>query len=155
MHYEERITSLENTLFSEDTGMIDETRTKELVDAYMAYADKWPEDTNSVNYLFKAADISMNLLDPYLSLELFERIMEEYPGYEKIPHCLFLRGYILENNLRDLDAAKELYLEFLEKYPDHDFADDVEISLKYLGKSPEELIREFQEGTEADTLEVI
>jgi len=40
--------------------------------------------------------------------------------------------------------AKELYELFLEKYPEHDFADDAQFSLQYLGKSPEELMMEFE-----------
>jgi tetratricopeptide (TPR) repeat protein len=57
---------------------------------------------------------------------------------------LFLKGYVYENNLGRLDKAKAIYEEFLQKYPDNDFADDAEVSLKYLGKSPEELIEIFQ-----------
>ena len=133
--------------------MIDENKTLELVNSYIEYADKFPEDTNSVNYLFKAADISMNLLDPNRSIRLFDRIMTEYPDYIKIPHCLFLKGYVYENSLRNLDAAKALYLAFLDRYPQHEFADDVAISLQHLGKTPEQLIQEFQAKQEADSIQ--
>jgi tetratricopeptide (TPR) repeat protein len=54
-------------------------------------------------------------------------------------------GYVYENNLGELAKAEEIYKKFLELYPDNDFADDAEISLKYLGKSPEELIEIFQQ----------
>lgn len=148
-----QISSLENSLFSESSSMIDENKTLELVNAYVEYADKFPEDTNSVNYLFKAADISMNLLDPNRSIQLFDRIMTEYPDYRKIPHCLFLKGYVYENSLRDLDAAKALYLAFLDRYPQHEFADDVQISLEHLGKTPEQLILEFQQKLQPDSLQ--
>ena len=148
-----QISSLENSLFSETSSMIDENKTLELVNSYIEYADKFPEDTNSVNYLFKAADISMNLLDPNRSIRLFDRIMTEYPDYIKIPHCLFLKGYVYENSLRNLDAAKALYLAFLDRYPQHEFADDVAISLQHLGKTPEQLIEEFQAKQEADSIQ--
>ena len=91
----------------------------------------------------------MNLLDPKRSITLFDRIMSDYPDFEKIPHCLFLKGYIYENDLHDLEKAKSLYLVFLEKYPDHEFADDVQISIEHLGKTPEQLIMEFQARAEA------
>ena len=148
-----QISSLENSLFSETSSMIDENKTLELVNTYIEYADKFPEDTNSVNYLFKAADISMNLLDPNRSIRLFDRIMTEYPDYSKIPHCLFLKGYVYENSLRNLDAAKALYLAFLDRYPQHEFADDVAISLQHLGKTPEQLIQEFQANQQADSIQ--
>ena len=50
-----------------------------------------------------------------------------------------------ENNLGDLNAAKSIYEQFLEKYPDDEFADDAAVSIKNLGKTPEELIKEFEE----------
>ena len=75
--------------------------------------------------------------------------MNNYPDFDKTPQCLFLKGYIYENNLGDLDMAKSLYEEFLQKYPDDDFADDAEVSIKNLGKTPEQLIKEFEEKQKA------
>ena len=146
---ETTILDLEDNLFSNTTSMIDKNITKELVDSYISFADQYPDDTNAAVYLFKAADISMNLLDPRLAIQLFDRIMVEYSDFKKIPQCLFLKGYVFENELRQLDKAQRIYLEFLEKYPDNEFADDVQISLDNLGKSPEELIRQFQEQAAA------
>ncbi len=58
---------------------------------------------------------------------------------------MYLKAYVYENYLGDLEHAKMIYIEFLEKYPDNEFADDAEISIQNLGKSPEELIRQFEE----------
>jgi TolA-binding protein len=58
---------------------------------------------------------------------------------------MFLKAFVYEDQLHDLNKAKKYYEEFLEKYPDSDFADDARISLQNLGKSPEELIKEFEE----------
>ncbi len=52
----------------------------------------------------------------------------------------------MKTSLRDLDECKKYYEEFLEKYPESDFADDAEMSLKNLGKTPEELIMEFEKN---------
>jgi hypothetical protein len=54
-------------------------------------------------------------------------------------------GYIHENYFQELGKAKAIYEQFLQRYPDHDFADDAQISIENLGKSPEELIRIFEE----------
>lgn len=148
-----KINELENSLFSSATAMIDKEKTKELVDAYIAFADRYPDDTAAPVYLFKAGDISMNLLDPNIAITVFNRIINDYPDYEKVPHSLFLKGYVYENELRNLVQAQKIYNEFLSKYPDHEFADDVEISLQNLGKSPEELIQEFQEKSQGEATE--
>ncbi len=99
--------------------------------------------------LFQAGDMAMNLNMPKEAVVLFDRIMENYPDFDKAPQCLFLKGYIYENNLGNLNVAKKIYEEFLEKYPDDEFADDAEVSIKNLGKTPEELIKEFEEQQKA------
>jgi TolA-binding protein len=87
----------------------------------------------------------MNMRRPQATIALFDRIINEYPDYEKSPSALFLKAFVYEDQLQDLENAKHYYELFLEKYPESEFADDAEVSLQNLGKSPEELIREFEE----------
>jgi outer membrane protein assembly factor BamD (BamD/ComL family) len=143
-----QIKSLEDELFADETN-IDREKSAELIKAYIAYSDEFPEDVNAANNLFKAADMSMNMNRPHQAIQLFNRILKDYPDFEKAPQCLFLKGYVHENNLNDLETARKIYTEFLEKYPDNDFADDAEVSIKNLGKTPEELIKEFEEQAKA------
>lgn len=149
---EKKIASLENELFSDETQSIDREKTTQLVDAYVAFADAYPQDTKAVDYLFSAGNVAMNLLDPKKAIAIFDRIIKNYPEFDKVPHCLFLKAYTYENELRQLGQAEMLYHEFLEKYPGHDFADDAELSLKNLGKSPEELIMEFEQRNQSDSI---
>jgi TolA-binding protein len=116
-----------------------------LISSYVSYVDDYPSDIDAPEFLFKAADIAMNMNKPQQAIKLFQRIIGDYPDFDKLPQCLFLQGYIYENNLGNLQKAKEIYQEFLEKYPNDEFADDAEVSLQNLGKSPEQLIREFEE----------
>ncbi len=116
-----------------------------LIDSYIDYVDNYPSDKEAPDFLFKAADIAMNMSRPQQAITLFQRIIKEYPDYKKLPQCLFLQGYVYENNLGDLQKAREIYQEFLKKYPDDEFADDAEVSIKNLGKTPEQLIKEFEE----------
>jgi len=136
---------MEDVLFADANKMIDKVKARELIDKYVQFGDEFPENEEASSMLFKAGDMSMNLNMPKEAIEIFDRIMNVYPDYEKTPQCLFLKGYIFENNLGDLNGAKKIYEEFLEKYPNDDFADDAEVSIKNLGKSPEELIKEFEE----------
>jgi len=139
------IKTMEDVLFADANKMIDKVKARELIDKYVQFGDEFPENEEASSMLFKAGDMSMNLNMPKEAIEIFDRIMNVYPDYEKTPQCLFLKGYIFENNLGDLNGAKKIYEEFLEKYPNDDFADDAEVSIKNLGKSPEELIKEFEE----------
>ena len=142
---ESQINVLEENLFSDENKMVDKNKANELIAAYFEFADEFPENEQSPAYLFKAGDMSMNLNMPRKAIQVFDRILKDYPDFQKAPQCLFLKGYVYENSLGELGEAKKIYEEFLIKYPDDDFADDAEVSIKNLGKSPEELIKEFEE----------
>ena len=139
------IKHLEDSLYADATKMIDRNLAQNLIDKYVEYADEYPDDAEAAHTLFKAGDLSMNLNMSQQAVQLFDRIMDNYPDYERTPQCLFLKGYIFENDIKDLKTAKQIYEQFLVKYPDDEFADDAEISIKNLGKTPEQLIKEFEE----------
>jgi len=116
-----------------------------LINSYIDFVDNYPSDKEAPEFLFKGADIAMNMNRPQQAIKLFQRIIAEYPDFDKLPQCLFLQGYVYENNLGNLQKAKEIYQDFLKKYPNDEFADDAKVSLKNLGKTPEQLIKEFEE----------
>ena len=46
--------------------------------------------------------------------------------------------------LKNLGKASDSYKEFISKYPNHELTDDATASLKFLGKTPEEMVKEFE-----------
>lgn len=116
----------------------------DLVQAYIDFADTYKEDGRSPGYLFSAGNLAMNLNQPDKALEIFNRVIFQYPNYEKAPDCLFLMGFITENQLQNYSKAIEIYQDFLARYPDHDFADDARISIDNMGKPLDELVKEFE-----------
>lgn len=140
---------VESETFAEN-GMIDQGQVDALIAVYEGFANDFPKDTLAPDYLFKAGDVAMNSNRSNQAILLYDRIINEYGDYKKAPEALFLKGYVYENNLGRLDKAKAIYEEFLAKYPDNDFADDAEVSLRFLGKSPEELIQIFQSQAEQE-----
>jgi len=139
-----RINELEKTLFETKKGVIDKKEASNMIYAYTQYANAFPGDSASVNYLFKAADVSINTFHSQQTIALFNRILNDYPNYSKAPQALFLKAFAFENYLSQLDSAKANYTLFLQKYPNHPFANDAQISLDNLGKTPEEIIKEFK-----------
>lgn len=115
-----------------------------LLEDYMAFVEQNPGDSLTSLYRFRSADIMMNRNMPVKALEQLDIIMNRHPDFPKRADALFLKGYILENSLGELGRAKEVYHRFLETYPEHAFADDVEVSLEHLGRSPEDLVRMFE-----------
>ena len=143
----EKIKELEKELFNSGITTTNTKKSRELCAVYIDYAELHPNDSISPELLYKAADINMNVNDPKSTIALFNKIRSTYPKYKNVPTILFLTGYVYENQLQDYVNAKKYYLELLDKYPNSDFADDAIISLNNLGKSPEEMIKEFENNS--------
>jgi tetratricopeptide (TPR) repeat protein len=99
----------------------------------------------SAEVLLRAAALAKAAGKPAKAVELYQRVYTEMPKHPKAPMALFMSGFIYENDLGDLQKARTVYEQFLQEYPaDQDFADDANSALKLLGKSPEEIVREFE-----------
>lgn len=99
-----------------------------------------------VDLILKAAGLAKTIENPQKAIELYSKLADGMPQHPKAPTALFMLGFVYENDLGDLAKAKEIYESFLQKYPnDADFADDAQTALKMLGKSPEEIIKEFEQ----------
>jgi tetratricopeptide (TPR) repeat protein len=153
-----KIKELEKKISSENFSLDEKgiQTAEELIAAYTAYAESHQDSPEAPEYLYNAADLSLNINESKEALDLYNRIIYQYPDFKKVPECLFLVGYITENYLQNYGKAKEIYESFMAKYPDHDFADDAAISIENMGKSPEELIREIEEKNRLlqDTLHI-
>lgn len=137
------INKLEKVLYADQ--MLDKEKGLELINSYVGFVKTYPEDTATAMYLFKAGEIAMNLQLGEQAINLFKNASSAQEGFTKEPECIFLAAFIYENQLGQLAEAKSLYQLFLKKYPNHPLAKDAKASIQYLGKSPEELIKMFQE----------
>lgn len=117
-----------------------------LVKAYQDFITTYPKDTICAEYLFKAADISRGLGRSLHAVDLYVKLVDQYPSSQKAPLALFLQGFLFDNELNDDKKAGELYKLFIEKYPQNKLVKDAEFSLNNLGKSDEELIEEFEKN---------
>lgn len=120
----------------------------QLVDAYVLFAEQNPNDVQSPDFLFKALDIAVgvNAEGPEKAVKIADVLIEKYPDFEMTPMAMFIKGFIYENKLGDLQNAEITYRQFIEKYPDNPMVEDVKSTLENLGLSPEELIRKFEEA---------
>ena len=153
-----RIKELEKKIGAENFTL-DENGMKlanELIADYLSYAESHKDSPEAPDYMYSAADLSLNIGKSKEALDLYNQIIYKYPDYAKAPECLFLVGYIYENYFQQYGKAKEIYESFLQKYPNHEFADDARISIENMGKSPEELIKSFEEKNKQpqDTLHI-
>jgi TolA-binding protein len=141
----DRIAACETKIFGDSTATIpNETTGMEMIQAYTDYANAWPKDTISAEYLFKGAEIAMNMNKSAMAIEYYNRILLSYPEFPKKPYCVFLQAFILENQMNQYDQAKTRYQEFIDKYPNHVLAKDAQASIENMGKPIEMLIKEWE-----------
>ena len=146
------IAAMEKRLFSPQSTSFDKAKWDSLISMYEAFCKRFSEDSLVPGYTFSAANIAMNTGNGQKALTLFEQIINKYPHYSKAPLCLFFKGYVYENLQHDLTKAKEIYLQFIEKYPNNEFVPAAQSSIQNLGKTPEQMVREFEEKHKADSI---
>lgn len=146
---EKDVKKAEAALFNED-----QTTNKEAVpDAittFSKYAEENPEAANAPEYLFKAVEISVNTKqETQQSIDLVNRLVTDYPKFDKNPVALFmLATFVYDEQLHNLDKARETYQQVVDNYPDSPFANDAKIAITQLGMTPEELIKMFEAQAE-------
>jgi outer membrane protein assembly factor BamD (BamD/ComL family) len=149
-----RIQTMEKSLFSPEAVSFNKEKADSLVSLYESFIKENPKDSLSPGYLFKAANITMNSGNGPKALNFFDQYLQNYSDKPKASLCLFFKAFVYENNLQDLDKARETYLLFIEKYPSDDFVKDARMAIKNLGKSPDMLIREFEAQKRNDSIRV-
>lgn len=117
---------------------------------YSKYANNFPDDTASPEYLFRAGDLCKALLMGKLALTYYERIEKNYPEYPKLAVVIFMQGYVNETQLADYKKAKYHYERYIEKYPKSKFSEDLKVMIQNLGKTDQELIKSFQKKEKTD-----
>ncbi len=136
------INDKENALFAEKDHSINPNKAREVITLYRYYAEKFPDDTISADYLFKAGDVSSGINAFQNSLEFFHIVSEKYPNSSRAGYALFLQGFINENSLGDTASARKYYEEFIQRYPNHEMKESALFSLQHLGKSAEDIIKD-------------
>ena len=122
-----------------------------LVDAYVAFAEKYPEDSLGAAYLFEAARLKTRMPDFEGAISLFRKVADTYPKDDLAPKSLLSIGGIYDVTLNDYQKAEAAYLELKTKYPTQATEYGIDMVLKTLGKSPDEILRELQ-ANNMDTL---
>ena len=142
----EQIQLNEQKLFNDTSKMLNPAIANEELIAYKKFVSKFPQDTASPVYLYRAADLAHGLRHNREALDLYKQFVNSYPDNAKAASCLFLQAFIYDSDLQQKDSAKILYGQFLDKYPNHNLASSARASLEQIemGLSDEELIKLFE-----------
>ncbi len=117
---------------------------EDLKTAYLDFATKYPDDELSAEFLFKSAQRCNAIAQHEQAIKIFQSVIDKYPKSKRCEEALFLQGYIYENSLNNLQKAKEMYTDFMQKYPNSELAEDAKLAIQNLGKTPEEILESFK-----------
>ena len=137
-----RIRAMEDTLFAKT--VFDRRGAQALLDVYKAFAKAYSTDSMAPEYLFRAAGMSKGLGQPLDAVQLYDRIIKEYPKWGRLADTYYLRAFTIDADLKEKGRAKTAYEEVIARFPDHRFAQDAKAMIQNLHYTDEELIERFR-----------
>ncbi len=142
--YLAQIDSMEKILFANPEAGYNKEAAVKTMNLYSNTVKDYPLTPLAAEYLFKAGEIASSLSSSQQAIAFFKKAYDTYPDFDKASYCLFLQAFIYENQLHQLGAAEQLYREVIKKFPNEKIAQDAQACINNLGKSDEELIKEFE-----------
>ena len=139
----EDIANIGNQMFNDSLQRMDFRAANDYIAATELYAIMNPGAADAPELLLKGAETARSVRNFQRALSMYEMVSTEYGNSPKAGQALFMRAFTLDNDLKRYDEARTLYEQFLEAYPNDEFADDTRFLLENLGKSDEEIINSF------------
>ncbi|MEO0897423.1 MAG: tetratricopeptide repeat protein [Bacteroidota bacterium] len=128
------------------------TKPEELRGAMVDLAAAYEREASSqegeaqAEYLYKSAELYEGFGgDINKALEIYDKIMADFPDAKRAGDALFKKGFLYNEKLKDLEKARAAYELFIEKYPNSDLVDDAKDEIKFLGLTPEEIFEIIQQ----------
>lgn len=121
---------------------------------YNDFITKYPNDTLTAEYLFRAADLAMGAKQYTESANYLETILSNHKGYRKYPDACFVAAFVYDTYLEDVnhggDRAKQLYQFVIDNYPTTSYAEQAKVLITYIGVPEnvmlEEIIKKGDQG---------
>ena len=141
----------EATLFNED-GLIDTVKAPKVANKFCQFVEQNPNDSTAPLWLYHAMELNIMMKNTEKSIELCNKLAEQYPNSKWTPRGLYILGsFVYEKEFVDLDKAREIYDRIIADYPDSEIIESVKASKKYLGWTPEQIMadisfRQFDQG---------
>lgn len=114
---------------------------------FQKIVDEFPNSEFYKYALLQTGELNHGLVNKQITKEDSEKAMKAFAEYhskfkddEKAPQALFMVGYILANELGNIDEAKKVYTKFIELYPNSEMAVAAKSEIENLGLTPEEIL---------------
>lgn len=142
----EKVREISKQIFNDSTQQFNNEIASAFVDACEIHALILNKDSLSAEYLIDAATVARNLNQVPRVLDIFKWIYTIFPNHPKAADAMFLEGFTLDSDMKELEKARTAYQNFLSRYPNDEFSDDAKVLLQNLGKSDEEILSELEKN---------
>ncbi len=139
----------DNELYESANAKLKANNYAEALKDYKKIIDEYPNSDKAAESFFAIAVMYHMYQIPNISkdesfkkaVEYYQKCYQQFPDEEKGAKALFMSGFILANEINNIDDARLAYKKFLEKYSSHELAPQAKIELDNLGKTPEEILQ--------------
>lgn len=112
------------------------------------FAVRFPNDTAAANYLYWGGNAARMTQSFQAAINMYNQFIQAYPSHKKRPEVMFVKGFVLAEELNEKDKAKKAFEQILIKYPTHSLAEDAKAMITQLYMNDDELL-EFLKGKAA------
>ena len=134
---------LENKLMQVEDPTANESLAKDMLAAYDEFIRTYTDAEQIPELLFKSGEVLKGLGAHLKSAKTFHKVHTQFPDAKVAPIALFHQAHCFEA-LDQYLTAKNTYVDFIERYPNHPYVSQAKGMIQILNLSDDELIHKFQ-----------
>ena len=110
-----------------------------------AFQLKFPTDPRAAEILLQGGHAARTAKKYTKAVALYYDVAQQYKTYEKRPEAMFLRAFVLDEDMNRKEQAREAYNELIAAYPRHRLSQDAQHLLTQLYMSDEDILKMLEE----------
>ncbi|MCD6019052.1 MAG: hypothetical protein K0S53_2173 [Bacteroidetes bacterium] len=115
------------------------------IKAFYEFSSNCKTDTLAPVFLIKAGQVAQSIRKYTQAQSFFTKCIDEFPKFKSRGAAMFLLAQLYDDPaiLNNESEARTLYHQIIREYPQSSYANDANACIRNLGKSDEELVKEF------------
>lgn len=115
------------------------------IKAFYEFSINCKTDTLAPVFLIKAGQVAQSINKFTQAQSFFTKCIDEFPKFKSRGAAMFLLAQLYDDPaiLNNESEARTLYHQIIREYPQSSYANDAKACIQNLGKSDEELVKEF------------
>ena len=125
---------------------VNEKSAQQAIVAFTDFAFYCKSDSLAPVFLIKTAQVAKAINNIPQAKLVLEKCIEDYLSFKNRSAAIFLLAQLYDekNYLNNEEEAKKLYQKIIDEYPKSDWAVSARGALAFIGKTDEEIVKEFE-----------